>query len=358
MSAMPPTSPDFEPETDRYVSRRFPRLYGSYPTFYASPLAETHAQIGDADLTFLGVPWRAPTQMDDFYRGGRRGNFEGTALTPSTFRLNSLRFSGFLPELDIDIFDHFTVCDRGDVDVALFDIAATMQTVETEIEGILAQGSIPIVMGGNAGPCTYPVVKALANDPSGPLTILNLDAHGDNGDIAIEADDPRLPRWTSTWALRTLELEKVDPSRYFHFGLRGPANDRGTIPRFVDRGVERENIITYRELRAARRSGFDGWLDGFVRSICSGTGKVWIAVDPDVLTAGTAPDFDESEPLGPTTEETMELFYEVGRIAGRDRIAGVSVMATPPDAMALHRILLYLVTYLFAGASQHQPNAR
>jgi arginase family enzyme len=143
-------------------------------------------------------------------------------------------------------------------------------------------------------------------------------------------------------------LPGVDPARYVHFGLRGPRNDRETFERFMERGVKRENILTYRELKAARKSGFDEWAAELAAKMMEGTAKIWIAIDPDVFDLGSNPDFAD-EPLGPHVEEVVELCYQVGKAAGRARFGGLSISALPYNAQTLHSICLYVLLYTLAG---------
>jgi len=222
-----------------------------------------------------------------------------------------------------------------------------------EIASIVDAGCYPITMGGNAGPSTYPVLKTIAAKAGGPTAVLNFDAHHDNQRGEWQEDDPKQPRWGSAWARRILRLPGVDPGRYHHFGLRGPRNDPDTFQRFVERGVKREHIYTYREIKQARRAGFDGWAESLARQIVDGSAKVWIAVDPDVLNLGSNPDFGD-EPLGPTVEEVVELAYQVGRAAGRERFGGIGFMALPHDAQTLHSICVYILLYTLAGVISSQ----
>ncbi len=49
---------------------------------------------------------------------GRTGaNYEGTLLTPSQFRVNSLKYGGCIPELDFDVFEHLKIVDYGDAEI-------------------------------------------------------------------------------------------------------------------------------------------------------------------------------------------------------------------------------------------------
>jgi arginase family enzyme len=347
----------FGPPIDPVVTLDTPTVYGSFPTLFGCPLAESTGALREADVAFLGVPWSAPTTPSILFGGGTLANFEGSRLGPSYFRLTSLQYGGYLPEHDTDVLAGMRLVDRGDVDVSQ-DLGRTFAVVEDEIEAMLAAGCLPIVFGGNAGPTTYPFLKAVAARADGPTAVLNLDAHSDNLSGGLELDDSRAPRWAWTWALRILDLPGVDPGRYHHFGLRGPRNDRGALARFLDRGVRREHIYTYRELKQARRADFDEWAEGCAATIADGAARVWIALDPDVLDLGQAPDFRGTvEPLGPTTGEVLELLYHVARAAGRERFGGLAVMAAPHEARTLHHVLIYALLYVLAGARSSEARA-
>jgi arginase family enzyme len=326
------------------MSEETPLVYGATPTLFRRRYVRPGEEIGDADVAFLGIPWRAPNPA-----GRSSLNYEGSLLTPTYFRTNSTSFGGFLPELEVDVFDHFKMVDLGDADV-VGDMATSLANVEKRVAEAIGAGCMMVTIGGNSGVSTYPVLKAIAGAASGPTAVLNLDAHHDNFRGEWEEDDPRNPRWASSWARRILGLPGVDPARYFHFGLRGAVNDKETFLRFTERGVLREHILTYRELKLARREGFDGWAQALAERVTDGTAKVWICVDPDVLNVGSNPDFGD-EPLGPTNEEVIELFYQVGRLAGRDRFGGISFGAVPFNATSLHYVCYYFILYALAGVA-------
>lgn len=335
--------------SDPIMQMLVPRLYGSTPTLFAAPLAEDEEDLRGAQVAFLGIPWRAPTP--DTRMGRAAANYEGTQLTPSQFRINSLRHGGYLPELDLDIFARLRFVDCGDVDVVA-DMGRLLASVEARVTQIVRAGCYPFTMGGNAGPSTYPVLKAVAAHAGGATAVLNFDAHHDNRRGEWEEDDPRSPQWGSTWARRILGLPGVDPRQYYHVGLRGPRNDADVFTRFTERGVRREHICTYREIKQARRAGFDAWAEELAGEITRQATKVWIAFDPDVLNLGASPDFGD-EPLGPTTEEVLELAYAVGKAAGPSKFAGLGIMALPYDAQTLHSICVYLLLYTLAGVLSH-----
>jgi guanidinopropionase len=339
--------------SDPVVQMLVPRLYGNTPSLFGAPIATREEDLRGAQVAFLGIPWRAPTP--DTRMGRAAANYEGTQLTPSQFRINSLRYGGYLPELDLDVFARLRFVDCGDVDV-VSDMGQLLASVEARVTQIVRAGCFPFTMGGNAGPSTYAVLKAIAGNAGGPTAVLNFDAHHDNRRGEWEEDDPRLPQWGSAWARRILGLPGVDPAQYYHVGLRGPRNDPEVFTRFLERGVRRDHIYTYREIKRARRSGFDEWAASLAVEIVARASKVWIAFDPDVLNLGASPDFGD-EPLGPTTEEVLTVAYEVGKAAGPKRFGGLGIMALPYDAQTMHSICVYLLLYTLAGVLSHTAAA-
>jgi arginase family enzyme len=161
-------------------------------------------------------------------------------------------------------------------------------------------------------------------------------------------DPPEQPRWGGTWARRILDLPGVDPSRFFHFGLRGPRNDREVFDRFTEKGVQRSHVYTFGDIWRARRGGFDPWAQSVAQQIAEGAAKVWIAIDVDVIDMSAGPDWGD-EPLGPRAEEVCWLCYEVGRAAGWQKFGGISFMAVPNAAMSTHWMCVYIMLYTLAG---------
>jgi hypothetical protein len=273
--------------------------------------------------------------------GRAAANYEGIQLTPSQFRVNSLLHGGYLPELDVDVSGNLRFVDCGDIAVPA-DMSRLLAEVEARVAQVVQAGCYPFTMGGNSGPSTYPVPKAVAANAGGATAVLNFDAHHDNLRGEWEEDEPRSPRWGSAWARRILGLPGVDATQYYHVGLRGTRNDRDVFARFTERGVLREHIYTYREIKHARRAGFDDWANELALEVASRAAKVWIA------NLGACPDFGD-EPLGPTTEELLELAYAVGKAAGQSKFGGLAIMALPYDAQTMHSICVYFLLYTLAG---------
>jgi arginase family enzyme len=326
---------------DPYVKVLTPIFYGGTPTVFGAPYASGPDELQGHDVAFLGIPWQSPAAP------GRENSivYAGTMMAPLRFRYNSIKYGGYIPELSIHVFEQLNVCDYGNADVVL-DVEETMRRVRSKVAEIVAAGCIPITLGGN-GPCAAnPVLHAIAEASSGPVAVVNFDAHHDN--VVLSQDElanPRSAPWGEGWANMIFDLPNVSARHFQHVGLRGPRNDRDAMGRFVDRGVPESQIYTYRELKAARRSGFDEWAEQIAERT-SGASKVWIAIDPDVLDMAVAP---HGEPLGLHVEELLEVVLRIGRATGRERFGGFSVMAVPPDMISVHWISVYAMLYALAG---------
>jgi len=334
------------PEDRRQVSQLLlPRHYGSVPTLFGAPAAESGADLRNADVAFIGIPWQAP--VPDSRIGAAGASFFGTNLTPQTFRTNSVKYGGYLPERDVDVFAALRFVDCGDVPIDQ-DLRTTFANVASAVKGVVRSGTIVLTCGGNSGPSTYGVLEGIAAAADGPVAVFNFDAHGDNLGGEIEEDDPKQPSWGATWARRIHDLPGVDSARYVHFGLRGPRNDAGTFDRFVEKGVDREQIFTYEHIVAARRGGFEQWAEHAVAPVLDGADGAWIVIDADVLDMSVSPEFGD-EPLGMYPEELCWAAYQVGKAAGRERLRGISLTAIPFAAMTVHWVMMYVLLYALAG---------
>src|SRR5207237_853738 len=189
-----------------------PRHYGSVPTLFAAPKARKLDDLAGADLAFLGIPWSAP--VPDSRVGAASANYIGTTQTPSAFRTSSLKYGGYLPELDVDVFEHYRLVDYGDCQV-FSDVRMTFEDVVRRVDDIVESHAIPITMGGNSGPSSYAVLQSIAAHSDRTVAIVNFDAHHDNLRGEWSDDTPEQPRWGATWARRILDLPGVDPVRYF-----------------------------------------------------------------------------------------------------------------------------------------------
>src|SRR5262245_47194399 len=93
-----------------------PLLRDGVPSFLGVPVARTPSELRGADVVVVGIPsgaqespGRPPGQWSDY----------GRAVADT--RRFSMRYGGYLPELDLDVFEHLRVVDLGDVGIVSGD---------------------------------------------------------------------------------------------------------------------------------------------------------------------------------------------------------------------------------------------
>lgn len=318
------------------------RFYGGTPTAFGAPLIKDSRELAGFDVAFLGIPYQAPAAP------GRENSliYNGTIVAPSKFRHNSIKYGGYIPEFEMHVFERLQFCDYGNADI-VGDLKTSLKNVADRVGEILDAGCIPLTMGGNGPGAGNPVIQAICDRANGPVAVLNFDAHHDNMVFSQEQlKDERATPWGEGWANLIFENKQLSPEHFQHVGLRGPRNDREAIQRFVDRGVPKQNVYTYRDIRRARREGIDALVQTIVSRI-DGASKLWIAIDPDVIDTAGAP---HGEPLGLQIEEIIEILVAVGRSVGRERLGGLTFMAMPPDEIHVHWATVYMILYTLAGA--------
>lgn len=261
---------------------------------------EQQTQIEGADVLIYGVPWEGAVTW---------GDYTGCELGPKVMRLCSARYSGYLPELDhIDVFEHLTLADMGDVDVVPADVEETMKRIEEFAGEIWETGKFPLALGGDHG-ITYPIVKALTEKVKGKVGIIHLDAHYDN---MPHHEGDKYAR--STPFARMYELEGVRNESLIHAGIHGPRNkpESGRFAR--EAGAKTWTINDIRQhgdLRSLAEKMYE--------QASEGTEVVYLSVCSDVLDFA----FNPGGPVdgnGLSSYELLTLIYEFTKrgIAGMD----------------------------------------
>ena len=133
-----------------------PLMYGDVPPF----MAVEHVPDIDnavADAAIIGMPYDGLAT----FRGGatRRG--------PQEIRKFSLLFGRHNFDWDLDVFEHLSVVDVGDVDVVPGDNLRSYARFEDSLRKLLGRGITPFSLGGDHG-ITYPAVRAVAGHYGAP----------------------------------------------------------------------------------------------------------------------------------------------------------------------------------------------
>jgi len=174
------------------------------------------------------------------------------------------------------ILEGIVIDDLGNLEV-LSGEDKCEENIERVIRGIkpvLREGGFPVVVGGDHF-VTYPVVAAY----SGPITVVQLDAHGDCLPLGIGCP-PHASVMTSVYGLPNIK-------RIIHAGLRGNLNTGQGLDASIRAG---NSVITCSKLV---EYGPEPLI-----SVISPDEQVYITFDCDVLDPSIAPGVGVPEPDG------------------------------------------------------------
>jgi arginase family enzyme len=118
-------------------------------------------------VTILGAPFDFAPSLPDF----------GPRLGPAAIRAASTQLLPARIDSDRDPLRELDVRDGGDVDVSPEDPLASLAAVSAAVSGVLARGSVPLVLGGD-GSVALSMLRALARE-IGDVAVIHLDAHTD-----------------------------------------------------------------------------------------------------------------------------------------------------------------------------------
>jgi agmatinase len=323
---------------------KVPALRPGVPTFLGVPLAKTAADLEAADVAIIGVPQgaaaspgRDPSEWADFGRG------------PENARKQSMRYTGYLPELDIDVFDSLKVVDCGDAEIPEGDHAAAIANTAAMVERAVRAGCAVIAIGGAVPTANYAVARGAALATDGKVGTVGLDAHGDafdslGGPFGNTAPGP------GTWQRRLWEhCQNVDPAHQVEFGMRGPRNGRQVFNTYREKGV---SVYTARKMS---EMGVDAACAEAIPRATEGVARTWISLDMDVLDIGALSDWGD-EPLGLSGHDVVKVVHEAAR-AGADVLA---LQFVAPDSPAAGRLAVYIAIYMMVGLIEggHFPKGR
>ena len=275
-----------------------PEIYSGTPTFLGLPKLQGQADIKNYDVVFMGVPWEGICTW---------GSYSGCELATKVIRNASVRYGGYLPEYDMDVFDHLSGADFGDAPVDSGDNEATFSAVQDRMKQILDNGAFPVTFGGDHS-VSIPLIRALAEKHNGKIGVIHLDAHMDN---MFDFGDSKYARCSPL--RRVYEIEGVNPANIIHVGIRGPRNN----PKGV--AAAREHGATVMTSFEFKQIGIDAAVKKASEVAHKGTEAVYITVCSDVLDVAFNPG-GPADPCGLSSYELARFLHDTARagVAGFD----------------------------------------
>ena len=310
-----------------------PILREGVPSFFGMPVAHTPRELAGADVAVIGIP--AGTAASP---GRRSDEWSGFEEAPANVRRHSIRYGGYLPELDLDAFEHVSVVDYGDAEIVPGDPERSIDKVARKVREVLEAGCRLITLGGCVPAANYAVIKGMATSTSGRVGVISLDAHGDcMPSFGTPGSDTKPV--AGTWQARMWErYPNIDGTRHVEIGMRGPRNLRKMVEMYREKGAHWYPAARVREMgiaavcREALPFAFDG------------TARAWFSLDMDVLDIGALPDWGD-EPIGLSSLEVMTTVHE----AGKSGVDALSFQFVAPRSAAAASVVGYTTVYLLAG---------
>ncbi len=252
--------------------------FAGIKTFMRLPHTQT---IEGIDFVVAGVPWDGATS----YRTGQR-------LGPDAIRKVSVTLRPYNLALDIDIFEHCSGIDYGDLPVVAGYIEDTYAKIEAELGPLVEGGIIPVLMGGDHS-ITLPELRAVAKT-HGPVALIHFDSHTDTNDQYFGK-----PYYHGSPFRRAVEEKIVLAENSIQIGMRGSVYSKDAYDDSTALGFK---VIT---MSALREMGLRELMETVRKRV--GQNKVFITFDIDVVDPAFAPGTGTPEVGGITSAEAVEL---------------------------------------------------
>ena len=311
--------------------REIPEIYSGVPTFLGLPKIQDKKEISKHDLVVLGVPWEGICTY---------GGFSGCELATKTIRAASSRYGGYLPDYDIDVFDHLSGGDYGDCAIKNGDYDFSFASMKESFKDIIQAGKMPIVFGGDHS-IAYPLISEFAKKHGGNIGIIHFDAHMDN--VASYGEE-KLARCSPFY--RLYEDENINPEKMVHFGIRGPRNHPDVLKSAKKYGA---TVITALQVKLL---GIQEAIKRAIDVAADGTDAVYITVCSDVLDIANNP-AGPPDPCGLTSFEMAYALHECGKNkAGAFDFVEIYPPQDPKNVSS--HVAVWLTLHLLAGIAQNK----
>ncbi len=258
-----------------------PRFAG-IKTFMRLPHVKT---MEDVDFAIVGIPF----DTGCCYKNGAR-------FGPGAIRETSTLMRNYSMNLDVNIFDHLSGVDYGDLDITPGYILESYAQIEAGMKPFMDSGVVPIALGGDHS-ITLAELRAVAKK-YGPVALVHFDSHLDTWD----------QYWGQKYAhgtpfRRACEEGLIDTAHSIQIGIRGSQYGPEDVQGSIDLGFE---VLTANELHdigiaeAGKR----------IRDRVKGA-KTFLTFDIDFVDPSMAPGTGTIEIGGFTGHETLSLVREM-----------------------------------------------
>lgn len=308
-------------------------IYSGVPTFLNLPVLENKQDLAQMDVAVMGVPWEG---------GCTIGGYSSCTDGPKSVRSASIRYTGYLPDFDLDCFSQLKAGDYGDIAVQNGNYEFTFGEIRKKVGEIYDAGAVPIILGGDHG-IAYPTISELAKRHPGKVGVLHFDAHLDN--YSNFGDDP-YSRCSPFYQL--YNDPNMDPTKIVHIGIRGPRNHQEEFNNAKKYGA---NVILCREIK---KNGWEASIKKAIELASKDTEVMYVTICADSLDAAFMPQGPQ-DMGGLTSFELLMMVHEAG-LAGARALDFVEIY---PDAYSLQpasHVGCWLALYFLNGVAERRKN--
>jgi formimidoylglutamase len=248
------------------------------------------------DTALIGIPFDGATVVP---------SRKGAAGGPAAVRESLGELNCYTIPLDIDISEHLTGADFGDIPIAHdASVAVVHETVSELLHPVIADGVVPVTVGGDDSLC-FATARALCRATEGPVGVIGFDAHLDMR-VLYDLES------SSGSSYRRLfdELDgQIRPANTVHIGANGWFAAKEYRDYARDMGIR---IITGDDVY---ERGIEAVVREAIAKASKGTDAIYVNFDMDVLDQHYAPG---------------KVMRNPGGIRGRDAYRAVRLLGEYP----------------------------
>ncbi len=291
--------------------------------FHKPEMMDALADYESARYVIFGVPFDGTSS----FRSGSR-------WAPDAMRQASENFETYNHHFDIDYQD-LLIHDAGNLE-HYTTVDDTLQELSFAVEPIVADGKIPIMLGGEHS-LTLPCVKACAKYSDEDIAFVVLDAHFDL------REEYSGVTYSHACVSRHILNEVTD--KYVTIGVRSGPREEWTYAR--------ENGIKYYTPDDVREKGIKEVLSEIIDYL--GSSKIYLSLDMDALDPAYAPGLGTPEPFGLSDIEVRDVIHSLA-----PRSIGFDIVEIAPEYDSGQTALLgtkMLREFIAAHASDDSKNS-
>ena len=211
----------------------------------------------------------------------------------------------------VNIMDSLTGGDLGDFPIVPGYIHPSYAAIEAGVTGILEDGALPIVLGGDHS-ITLAELRAVAKK-YGPVAMIHFDSHSD---LCDEVFGEKYNHGTPF--RRALEEGLIDPSHCIQVGMRGSLYDPNEHKMAADLGMK---LIPAHKIR---QMGLDALIEAIKERV--GDKPCFLTFDIDFVDPAYAPGTGTPEAGGVTFPQLLNAI----RLVSRTHLVGADVNELAP----------------------------